>query len=74
MKELTFNIKDFLVGSYTASYERYNLYFSEYHIPAEHESEIAEVKASDIKYYELADGSIHFSQVRYENIFIQAVE
>ena len=74
MKELTFNIKDFMVGSYNASYERYNLYFSEYQIPAERESEIAEVKASDIKYYELADGSIHFSQVRYENIFIQAVE
>lgn len=74
MNELTFNTEEFRTLQYVANGEQYNTYFREYLIPADRQEEIAEVKASGIKYYELPDGSIHFHQVRYENIIRQMVE
>lgn len=66
--------QNFLVGEYSAFYNGYNVYFKEYMIPVENEELINEIKGSDIKYYELPDGSIHFNKITYENVIIEAVE
>lgn len=71
--EFTFDIAKFVVGEYNAYYNSYNAFFKEYYIPSEYENEIKEVKESDMKVFQLADGSIHFSKVEYENIIKERV-